>query len=55
MHIATCHGKANIEILPDSGGDICAAGTQFVEALGEYTDYLAHSDVDPRAVLYIRP
>ena len=50
MHVATCHGQANIDILPDSGADICAAGTQFVKALGEHLDNLAHSDVVPRAV-----
>ena len=50
MHVATCHGQADIHVLPDSGADICAAGPQFVTALGEYLDNLAHSDVTPRAV-----
>jgi hypothetical protein len=48
--VATCHGQANIDILPDSGADICAAGPQFVKTLGEYMDNLAESDVAPKAV-----
>ena len=32
------------------GADICAAGPQFVHALGEHMDNLAHSDIVPRAV-----
>ena len=50
MHVTTCNGQTNIDILPDSGADICVAGTQFVKALGEHMDNLAHSDVVPRAV-----
>ena len=50
MKVTTCNGEANITILPDSGADICAAGPQFVQALGEHMDNLAHSDVVPRAV-----
>ena len=39
MHVATCHRQVNIDILPDwggggGGGNMCDAGTQFVEALG---------------------
>ena len=50
MKVTTCNGQANIPILPDSGADICAAGPQFVQALGEHVDNLAHSDIVPRAV-----
>ena len=48
--LSTCsNGQASLEILPDSGADICAAGPQFVHSLGENMDNLAHSQVSPRA------
>ena len=50
MKVTMYNGQANITILPDSGADICAAGPQFVKALGEHMDNLAHSDVVPRTV-----
>ena len=50
MKVSTCNGQANFDILPDSGADICAAGPQFVQALGEHMHNLAHSSVSPRAV-----
>ncbi len=50
MQVATCMGQASLDILPDSGTDICAAGPQFVHALGECMNNLAHSNVSPRAV-----
>ena len=45
MKVTMCNGQENIAVLPDSGADICAAGPQFVEALGEHMDNLADSDV----------
>ena len=50
MQVSTCHGQASLDILPDSGADISAAGPQFVQALGEYMDNLAPSNIRPRAV-----
>ncbi len=41
MHIASDHREALIDVLPDSGADICAAGPQFVAVLGEHIDNLA--------------
>ena len=38
MHVASDRGEAHIDVLPDSGADICAAGPQFVAALGEHMD-----------------
>ena len=43
MQVSTCHGQASLDILPDSGADICAAGPQFVQALGEHMQNLADS------------
>ena len=48
--VSTCHGQASLDSLPDSGADISAAGPQFVQALGEYMDNLAPSNIHPRAV-----
>ena len=39
--MTTCNGQANIAILLNPGADICAAGPQFVKALGEHMDNLA--------------
>lgn len=50
IQVTTSNGQANIDILPDSGADICAAGPDFVHSLGEHIDNLAKSDVTPRAV-----
>ena len=50
MQVATCNGQTSFDILPDSGADICAAGPQFVKALGEQMNNLAHSNICPRAV-----
>ena len=50
MQVSTCHGQASLDILPDSGADICAAGPQFVQALGEHMQNLADSRITPRAV-----
>ena len=50
MQVTTDNGQADIEILPDSGADICAAGPSFVQLLGEHLDNLAHSNVAPKAV-----
>ena len=46
----TPYGQAYVEVLPDSGADICAAGPLFVQTLGECLDNLAHSDITPRAI-----
>ena len=50
MQVSTHHGQASLDILPDSGAEISAAGPQFVQALGEYMDNLAPSNICPRAV-----
>ncbi len=50
MQVTTLHGQADLDVLPDSGADICAAGPDFVKSLGEHMDNLAKSDVTPRAV-----
>ena len=41
MQVSTRHGQVSLNILPDSGAEISAAGPQIVKALGEYMDNLA--------------
>lgn len=50
MQVSTRHGQASLNIFPDSGAEISAAGPQFVKALQEYMDNLAPSNILPRAV-----
>ena len=46
MKVSTPCGEATLQVLPDSGADICAAEPQLVHALGEHMD----STVTPKAV-----
>ena len=50
LHARALNGKADIDVLLDSGANICAAGTQFLAKLGEHKDNLDHSDIEPQAV-----
>ena len=50
VQAATHYGHAYVDVLPDSGADICAAGPLLVQTLGEHLDNLAYSDITPRAV-----
>lgn len=47
IRLTTSNGQAIVNILPDSGADICAAGPDLVHSLGEHIDNLATSDVTP--------
>lgn len=50
VHIQALNGQATIEVLPDSGADISAAGTDFLSHFNEHVPNLLPSDVKPRAV-----
>ncbi len=50
IHVKTLAGNGMIDILPDSGADICAAGTDFLEQLNEHQANLDPSDIKPRTV-----
>ena len=52
MQVMTSIGQANIDILPDSGADICS---QFMLALGEHVDSVAHSTNIPKAKKRLHP
>ncbi len=50
IHVSSPNGFADIEILPDSGADISAAGNEVLRYLGEHLSNLLPSKIDPRAV-----
>lgn len=50
MHISSLNGSADMEVLPDSGADISAAGKEILGHLGEYVDNLLPSTIIPKAV-----
>ena len=50
IHVTSLHGSSEIEMLPDSGADISAAGKEILDYLGEHIDNLPPSGITPRAV-----
>ena len=50
VEIMTQSGKSVVEVLPDSGADICAAGYNFLHDIGTSPDHLSDSYVKPRTV-----
>ena len=50
VHIQALNGQATVEVLPDSGADISAAGVDFLTHFNEHVLNLLPSDVKPRAV-----
>ena len=51
MKVCTPYGEATLQVLPDSGAGICAAGPQLVHSLGEHIHNLTDSTVTtPKAV-----
>ncbi len=50
VHIQALNGQATVEVLPDSGADVSAAGVDFLAHFSEHIHNLLPSDVKPRAV-----
>ena len=50
VHVTSPHGSSEIEMLPDSGADVSAAGKEILAYLGEHIDNLPQSEITPRAV-----
>ena len=50
INISSLHGSITIKVLPDSGADISAAGTEILCRLNEHVDNLLPSRIIPRAV-----
>ena len=49
VHLRTHHGDCHVQVLPDSGADISAAGEHILLQLNEYKDNLLPSEFTPRA------
>ena len=50
LHARSLNGEADVQVLPDSGANICAAGVQFLTKLGEREDNIGDSDIEPQTV-----
>ena len=50
VRISTSTGTQNVEVLPDSGADISAAGVEFLKHIGQHKDNLLPSTINPRTV-----
>ena len=50
INVSSLHGSITIKVLPDSGADISAAGTEILHHLNEHVDNLLPSRIIPRAV-----
>ena len=50
IHVSSLNGSSDIEMLPDSGADISAAGREILTRLGEHVDNLPPSGITPQTV-----
>ena len=50
INVTSLHGSITIKVLPDSGADISAAGTEILCCLNEHANNLLPSRIIPRAV-----
>ena len=50
VSISSSTGTKSVDVLPDSGADISAAGQEFMKHLGQHRDNLVPSAVTPRTV-----
>ena len=50
LRMSSLNGQATVQALPDSGADICVAGTALLQQLNEHPDNLLPSTITPRAV-----
>ena len=50
VRISTSTGTKIVEVLPDSGADISAAGVEFLKHIGQHKDNLRLSTINPRTV-----
>jgi len=57
VHISSSTGTKAVEVLPDSGADISAAGQETLGILGQHVNNLLPSQISPRAVngTYMKP
>ena len=50
VHMSSLNGHAALQVLPDSGADICVGGTALLQQLHEHPDNLLLSTIIPQAV-----
>ena len=50
VQMSSLNGQATVEVLPDSGADVCVEGLTLLKQLNEHQDNLLSSSVTPRAV-----
>ena len=50
VHMSSSSSIREVEVLPDSGADISAAGQEILGTLGQHIDNLLPSNISPRAV-----
>ena len=50
VSISSLNGQATVEVLPDSGADVCVAGMSLLQQLQEIPDNLIPSNITPRTV-----
>jgi len=50
VQISSSTGTRYLEVLPDSGADISAAGQEVLELLGQHIDNILPSGINPRTV-----
>ena len=49
IHISSDNGSQHMQVLPDSGADVSAAGQQLLQHLNEHINNLLPSEITPRA------
>ena len=50
VQVSSSTGTRNLDVLPDSGADISAAGQEVLEFLGQHVDNILPSHISPRTV-----
>ena len=53
VYMSSWAGKRSVTVLPDSGTEITAAGTEIFDCLDHHPDNLLPSTVIPRAVMEV--
>ena len=50
LQVTSSTGTHHLDVLPDSGADISAAGQKVLKILGQHVDNILPSDINPRTV-----
>ena len=52
VHLHADHGSCHVQVLPNSGAEILAAGEHILPQLNEYKDNLLPSEFTPRGAIW---